>query len=98
MDRFSLGQEEGMIFCFERSGLQSFWMYNTRIPLTIIFLNERLRIVDIQDMAPCLKKNAESCRVYTSRKSAKYAIEVNQGFVSKHGIVLGDCVTMGTDK
>lgn len=94
MHRSSLGKDEGMIFYFEESGFLSFWMHNTPIPLTIIFLNENRRVVDIQDMAPCLEKDAELCRIYTSRKSAKYAIEVNQGFVSGHGIALGDYVTI----
>jgi uncharacterized membrane protein (UPF0127 family) len=94
MYRTFLGQSEGMIFYFEESGYQTFWMHNTRLPLTIIFLNERLRIVDIQDMQPCLERNADLCKMYTSRSVALYAIEVNQGFARKHGINVGDRVTI----
>jgi uncharacterized membrane protein (UPF0127 family) len=92
MYRTSLGQKEGMIFYFEESGYQTFWMYNTRLPLTIIFLNDKGRIVDIQDMQPCLERNANLCETYTSRNAAQYAIEVNQGFTKIHGISVGDKV------
>lgn len=90
MNRPSLGQKEGMIFHFEESGYQTFWMYNTKIPLTIIFLNDRLKIVDIQDMYPCMQNNPDLCRTYTSRGAARYAIEVNQGFGEKYGLKIGD--------
>jgi uncharacterized membrane protein (UPF0127 family) len=94
MFRTSLGQKEGMIFYFEESGYQTFWMYNTRLPLTIIFLNDKGRIVDIQDMQPCLEKNANLCETYTSRTAAQYAIEVNQGFTKTYGITVGDKVVI----
>ena len=94
MYRSSLAEDEGMIFYFEQSGRQTFWMRNTLIPLTIIFVNEDLTIVDIQDMTPCVGQNAELCRTYTSRNVAKYAIEVNQGYTARHRIAVGDRVTI----
>lgn len=95
MYRTSLGEAEGMIFYFEQAGGQAFWMYHTRIPLTVIFLDESLTIVDMQNMSPCLEKNAESCPTYVSRAAARYAIEVNQGFVGTHRIKIGDSVVVG---
>ncbi len=94
MFRTSLGKNKGMIFCFDEAALQTFWMYNTKIPLTIIFLNERLEIVDIQDMEPCSHRDAQQCMTYTSRQAAKYAIEVNRGFPKRHGIRIGGQVTI----
>jgi uncharacterized protein len=94
MYRTALGQTEGMIFHFEESGYQTFWMYNTRIPLTIIFLDDRLVIVDIQDMQPCVQSNPDLCRTYTSRGVARHAIEVNQGFAKKYSIKVGDQATI----
>jgi len=94
MHRTSLGQNEGMIFRFEESGYLTFWMYNTKIPLTIVFLNEKLQIVDIQEMLPCVQRTADLCRTYTSRGLARYALELNKGFTDKHGIKVGDQVTI----
>lgn len=81
-----------MIFYFDRTGYHAFYMYNTRIPLSVIFLNESLRIVDIQDMAPCIEKNPSACPIYTPHAMCKYAIEVNQEFVKRHGIKTGELV------
>ena len=90
MYRTHLDEQGGMIFYFDQLSYHSFYMYNTRIPLSVIFLDEDLRIVDIQDMAPCLAENPSACPIYTPRAACKYVIEVNQGFVRKYGIKVGD--------
>jgi hypothetical protein len=92
MYRTHLGENEGMIFCFNQTGYHAFYMYNTRIPLSVIFLNESLRIVDIQDMAPCVERNPSACPIYTPHAACSYAIEVNQEFVKRHGIKTGELV------
>jgi len=92
MLRTSLGENEGMIFYFADSGRHSFYMFNTKIPLTVIFLDETLRIVDILDMEPCPSQNPADCPIYTPRSYCRYAIEVNQNFVRKHEIKVGDLV------
>ena len=92
MYRTHLGEDKGMIFYFDRTGYHAFYMYNTRIPLSVIFLNDSFKIVDIQDMSPCKEMNPSACPIYTPRAACKYAIEVNQEFVRKHGIKTGDLV------
>jgi hypothetical protein len=98
MYRKSLGEKEAMIFSFEESARHAFWMRNTRIPLTVIFLDEGLRIVDMQNMSPCLEKTADLCPLYVSRAPARYAVEVNQGFVGKYHIKIGDQVSFGAEE
>jgi uncharacterized membrane protein (UPF0127 family) len=92
MHRTHLGEKEGMLFYFDQLGYHSFYMYNTRIPLSVIFLDEDLRIVDIQNMAPCREQNADLCPTYAARAAARYALEVNQGFTEKYGVKIGDRV------
>jgi uncharacterized protein len=94
MDRASLGEKEAMIFYFDESAYHTFWMYNTRIPLTIVFLNDRFTIVDIKDMVPCPEKNADLCPIYTPQGLARYAIELNRGFAERYGIKVGDRITI----
>ncbi len=94
MFRTSLGEKDGMIFYFDETAFQTFWMYNTRIPLTVIFLDDALKVVDVIKMSPCHEKNANLCPTYTSQSPARYAIEVNQGFVAKYNINVGDRVTI----
>ena len=89
MHRKNLAKNHGMLFIFENEQLLSFWMKNTFIPLSIAFIDSNCIIVDIQKMNPksMLFKNVPS---YTSRKPAKYALEVNQGWFVKNKIQVGD--------
>jgi uncharacterized protein len=92
MHRTFLNENGGMIFYFADKAYHSFYMYNTKIRLSVIFLDETLRIVDILDMEPCPSQNPGDCPIYTPRSPCRYAIEVNQEFVGKHGIKVGDAV------
>lgn len=95
MYRKSLGDSEAMLFCFESTSRQTFWMYHTLVPLTVIFLDETLKIVDMQHMEPCRSNDEAACPVYTSSAPARYAIEVNQDFAGRHRIKIGDRVDLG---
>ncbi|MBM4332925.1 MAG: DUF192 domain-containing protein [Deltaproteobacteria bacterium] len=86
MFRESLGEDEGMIFVYAREEILSFWMKNTRIPLSIAFIDQRGRIVDIQDMEPF------SLRTTVSAKPTQYALEMNKGWFQRNGIGVGDLV------
>ena len=48
MFRENLEKDEGMIFVYGREEYLSFWMKNTRIPLSIAFLDKTGKIVDIR--------------------------------------------------
>lgn len=90
MFRTSLPEMEGMVFYFDSTDRHAFWMYNTKIPLEILFLDELLTIVDIQEMEPCTAKNSSACPHYVANKPARYAVEVNRDFSKRHGIRVGD--------
>ena len=98
MLRTRLGEKDGMIFYFDVTAYHTFWMYHTLIPLTVIFLDDGLKIVDMQNMSPCPEKNSALCAVYAAQRPARFAIEVNQGFVGKYGIKIGDHVTIESAK
>lgn len=78
-----------MLFIFDREQTLSFWMKNTFIPLSIGFFDDSKRLVDIQDMSPASSLMQAKFPSYASRKPAKYALEVNQGWFSRHNIGLG---------
>lgn len=84
MYRDSLPDSCGMLFVFEYEQELSFWMRNTKIPLSIAYINKSGMIVDIQDMEPLSDKSVASAL------PAIYALEVNQGFFKKNGIKVGD--------
>ena len=91
MNRTSLGENSGMLFVFDGDKTRNFWMKNTLIPLDVIFVDSSLNVVDIQTMVPC---ESDPCTVYKSAAPAKYALEVNAGFVEKNGVKVGDKVSL----
>ena len=84
MHRKDLKDGYGMLFIFDRDEILSFWMKNTLIPLSIAFIAYDGRILEIHDMQP-----GNLNPVYSSR-SARYALEVPQGWYDRVGIVAGD--------
>ncbi len=88
MGRTELAPDAGMLFVFGRERDLSFWMRNTLIPLSIAYIADDGRIVDIKDMEP-LDDEPPS---YASAEPAKYALEVNQGFFAERGVEVGDTV------
>jgi len=86
MFRERMGKDEGMLFVYEREERLSFWMKNTRLPLSIAFIDKGGKIVDIQDMEPF------SLDTHTSAYPARYALEMNRGWFAKEGIKAGDLV------
>ncbi|NIO40321.1 MAG: DUF192 domain-containing protein [Burkholderiales bacterium] len=87
MFRTQLATSSGMIFVFPREQRVSMWMKNTAVPLSVAFIDSSGRIVNIEHMQP------HSEKTHSSKRPARYALEMNQGWFSKHGIESGDLVT-----
>ncbi len=87
MFRKSMPEDEGMLFIFEYSQMQSFWMKNTFLPLDIAFISEQGVIINILTMKPL----DEGPR-YRSLAPALYVVETNAGWFGKNGIKAGDKV------
>jgi len=86
MFRKKLPDGDGMLFIFENDHVLNFWMKNTYIPLSIAFIAYDGKIIDIKDMYP-----NDTTSVISSR-SARYALEVPQGWFSRSGVRVGDMV------
>lgn len=84
MERKSVPENDGMIFVFHLTTIQAFWMKNTYVPLSIAFVDDNGKILQIEDMQPKDETNT------LSKSPVRYAIEVNQGWFRKNGIVVGD--------
>ncbi|MEW6035299.1 MAG: DUF192 domain-containing protein [Candidatus Micrarchaeota archaeon] len=88
MGRQSLGENEGMLFVFDRPGIYPFWMLNTTIALDAIHIAENGTVVDVLQMEPC-GLNVTRCKLYFPREKAKYVLEVNKGFSKDNSIIPG---------
>jgi uncharacterized membrane protein (UPF0127 family) len=83
MNRRSMAPQRGMLFVFDMPGIQCMWMRNTLIPLSVAFIDEQGRILNIEDMAPQTEDN------HCSVKPAKYALEMNRSWFAQRGIMAG---------
>jgi len=84
MFRDSLPDDRGMLFVFEQPKAASFWMRNTKIPLSIAYLDSTGKILEIESMKPL-----DETVVPSVSDQVAYALEVNQGWFGRHGIAPG---------
>jgi hypothetical protein len=89
MHRRTMGTNDGMLFVFEQPEPQCFWMKNTLLPLSIAFLGDDGRIVNIADMQP------QSLDSHCSARPVRFALEMNQGWFAKRGLKAGSRITGG---
>ncbi|WP_130483797.1 DUF192 domain-containing protein [Sphaerotilus mobilis] len=89
MNRPSMPPNHGMLFVFDGPDMHCFWMRNTLLPLSIAFLADDGRIVNIADMQP--QNDTSHC----PREPVRYALEMNQGWFAKRGFKAGDKIGGG---
>lgn len=87
MHRESLAEDWGMLFLHRRDQVLSMWMRNTLIPLDMLFIDRRGRIVRIAERTTPLSE-----RAITSGRPARAVLEVPGGTVERLGIAKGDRV------
>lgn len=76
----SLGGFDGMLFRYEVPVDGAFWMRNTRLPLSIAYLDEDGAFVSSTDMEPCPDSSSDAdCPRYPADGPFLYAVEVPQG-------------------
>jgi uncharacterized membrane protein (UPF0127 family) len=74
-----------MVFILDKPQKVSFWMKNTKIDLSIAFINEESRIVEISN----LKANSLKQKI-SKNNDIKYALEVPKGYFIQNQIRVGD--------
>jgi uncharacterized protein len=91
MDRDSVPTGTGMIFIFPRAERGSFWMYRTRVPLSIAWAAGG-RVVGIAEMEPCRSPDSAACPTYPSPQPFDIAVEAPAGTFTSAGVKPGDAV------
>jgi len=87
MFRQNMPEKSGMIFVFEKSQPYWFWMKNTLIPLDMLWIDDQLQIVDIQQATPCTQ---DPCPSYKPKWVALYVLELNKWISEKYEIKIWD--------
>ena len=83
------GSERGMLFLFEKEQPRSFWMFKTIVPLDIIYIDDKCRVINSYSAQPL-----EIRLLYPSKRPAQYVLEVPSGLVQKWGIEEGDTIEL----
>ena len=91
MFRTQLAADRGMLFVFPDLQLRAFYMYQTLIPLDIIWIDAGRRIVYIsKDTPPCPSRNPSQCPTYGAGPPSQYVLELAAGQAMAHGLKVGD--------
>jgi uncharacterized membrane protein (UPF0127 family) len=86
MFRQSLAPNHGMLFLFDAKAVHCMWMRNTLVPLSVAFLDEDGRIVNIEDMEPQTEKD------HCARAPVRYALEMSRGWFAQRGFKAGSVI------
>lgn len=73
--RESLGENQGMLFTFDRPGFYSFWMQDMKFPIDIIFINGD-KVVTIYENVPP-PAAGETLTIYKPEEPADKVLELN---------------------
>ena len=87
MQRTIMAPQRGMLFVFPEVAAHCMWMRNTLLPLSVAFLDEKGRIINVEDMRPKTGDN------HCASKPARYALEMNLGWFKSRGLGAGFAIT-----
>ena len=87
MRRTTMPPQRGMLFVFPELAKHCMWMRNTLLPLSVAFLDEKGRIINIEDMQPRTEVN------HCATQPARYALEMNLGWFRSRGLDAGFAIT-----
>jgi len=92
MFRDSLPEDRGMLFIHGEPGRYSYWMFQVRIPLDMLWLDANRNIVEISADTPPCQTAASQCPKYGGNQAALMVLELPGGSVKKHGLQVGQTI------
>jgi len=87
MYRTFMPTNSGMLFVFPEKAIHCFWMRNTKLPLTIAFIDDDGKIVNLSDMEPETQNN------HCPRGPVRFALEMNQKWFTQRALGPGTVIT-----
>lgn len=92
MERTSLPQGRGMLFIHEQPGRYGYWMYDCKIGLDIIWMDQNHRIVEMSPNTPPCKGKSNTCPSYGGHETSIYVLELPVGSIKAHQLAVGQTV------
>ena len=91
MNRAAMPESRGMLFVYPAPAYFCMWMKNTKIPLSVAFIDAQGQVINIEDMVPQTETN------HCTARNATYALEANRGWFARHGVSAGSQI-IGLEK
>jgi len=83
-----IAEDEGMLFVFKKPDKNYFWMKEMNFPIDIIWLDEDLKVIFIQENA--LPESFPAS--FGPEEESRYVLELSSGFVKKNNLEVGNFV------
>ena len=93
MNQTDLSGYDAMVFRFPAPATDAFYMYDTKIPLSIAWFSANGHFVGSADMAPCPASDPKACPLYHAPAAYQAAIEVPKGELGRLGLIPGSVVS-----
>lgn len=91
MFRDSLPPEQGMLFIHGEPGKYPYFLYQVRIPLDLIWLDQNRIVTEIvTNVDPCKSESAVKCPQIGGNRRSLFVLELNAGVADKHKLKPGD--------
>lgn len=94
MHRTTMEENHGMLFIFPKSGYWTFWMKNTKIPLDILWLDQKGTIIHIEANVPICTRVDDHCPRHYSYKQSWQVLELNAGTAERLQLLPGGRLTI----
>ncbi len=93
MFRDKLAGDRGMLFLHGLPGNWTYYMFQVKIPLDIVWMDGAKRIVEISaNTPPCPSASARECPLYGGKETSQFVLELPGGQAAKLGLRVGDTV------
>lgn len=92
MFRDSLPSGRGMLFLHKQPSNVSYWMYQVKIPLDIVFIDSSHKVLGVSVSAPPCTTRASECPQYGGYPGTQYVLELGGGEAAKYGVQPGTVI------
>lgn len=84
MYRTNLAENEAMLFVFPRPHRASFYMRNTKVPMTAAYIDLEGAILELHDLKPLDEQPVEA-----ASDRVQFVLETRQGWFGRHNVAVG---------
>jgi uncharacterized membrane protein (UPF0127 family) len=87
MFRTNMAENEAMLFVFQAPHRASFWMMNTKVPLSAAYIDPEGVVLEIHDLQPY-----DTNSVVAASDRVQFVLETRQGWFQRHNIGIGTVI------